>query len=828
MTTRRVVVLAAVILCLAGFGFAQDEELPIRNWSAPPFWNPAVHPRAEAELPGGMLARVEGMQADSESLPSSPLPFVAITPCRIVDTRVAIFDGFHQPNFIDDESRTFPFPSSPDCPGLPATAGAWSVNIQFRPMSQLSYLTAYPTGTTMPTVSTLTAGPAAWVQNSAIVPAGTSGSIDIYCQYAGRVVIDVNGYYSAAGARFGINRADRLSWLTVKGGEPATLSGTVTVFNGETGVIGVGTAFLSQVGIGDRIMVNSETRTVLAIADDTHLTVDTVWTSNSTGTTIADAGSLIRLDDSSDVARVVVSDEGHMGLDVLDPQQTLSVGGTLGVASTGGTTVLQASPSQAGTITYTLPQAGTNGLLRNTSGALSWDPTSLLSGSGSAGRVAFWSGASSLSGSNNLYWDNTHGRLGLGTTTPGQQLELTGMMRMPRTAATSGTPTTGVLFLGTDPFLHNYGPTSDAGNTFVGQQAGNFTMGGGTTVGVRNTATGYQSLHSDTTGYYNTASGYQSLYSNTTGHYNTASGYRSLSENTTGGANTAVGNESLEFNTTASYNTATGFFTLYSNINGGGNSAIGAWALGANTSGLYNTAIGYASLGSNTEGQGNTACGQASGSDNVYGLGNTFIGAFTSAAANNLINATAIGNAAEVDASNHVRIGNTQVTQIGGQVAWSNLSDARAKTSIRDLDLGLDFVMDLRPVAFSLKSGDGRTDMGFLAQDVEALLGDGYSLLGIGGDADRTLSLRYTDLIAPLVKAIQEQQQQLASQQAQLEAKDVRIAALEHAVDTLQAMNEAQQARMDAQQAQFDEVRRQVQMLLAQKAPAQSAEAVGN
>jgi hypothetical protein len=205
MTTRRIIVLAAVILCLAGFGFAQDEDLPLTNWSAPLFWNPAVHPRAEAELSGGMLAHAQGMQAESESLPSSPLPFVAIAPCRIVDTRVAVSDGFHQPNFIDDESRTFPFPSSTDCPGLPATAGAWSVNIQFRPMSQLSYLTAYPTGTTMPTVSTLTAGPAAWVGNAAIVPAGTGGAIDIYCQYAGRVVIDINGYYGPSSVVTSLN-----------------------------------------------------------------------------------------------------------------------------------------------------------------------------------------------------------------------------------------------------------------------------------------------------------------------------------------------------------------------------------------------------------------------------------------------------------------------------------------------------------------------------------------------------------------------------------------------------------------------------------------------
>jgi hypothetical protein len=51
--------------------------------------------------------------------------------------------------------------------------------------------------------------------------------------------------------------------------------------------------------------------------------------------------------------------------------------------------------------------------------------------------------------------------------------------------------------------------------------------------------------------------------------------------------------------------------------------------------------------------------------------------------------------------------------------------------------------------------------MGFVAQDVEALLGDGYNVLDVGGDEDRTLSLRYTDLIAPLVKAVQEQQKEI-------------------------------------------------------------------
>jgi hypothetical protein len=112
-----------------------------------------------------------------------------------------------------------------------------------------------------------------------------------------------------------------------------------------------------------------------------------------------------------------------------------------------------------------------------------------------------------------------------------------------------------------------------------------------------------------------------------------------------------------------------------------------------------------------------------------------------------------------VDVSNKVRVGNTSVTVIGGQVGWSTLSDGRAKTDVKDIALGLDFIQALRPVAYRLKGGNGRIDLGFVAQDVETVLGDEYNVLSVGGDADRTLSLRQADLMAPMVKAIQEQQQ---------------------------------------------------------------------
>ena len=56
------------------------------------------------------------------------------------------------------------------------------------------------------------------------------------------------------------------------------------------------------------------------------------------------------------------------------------------------------------------------------------DPADLLSdysqGTGAAGQVTFFSATSTVTGDNNLYWDNTNKRLGIGTATPGNKLEV--------------------------------------------------------------------------------------------------------------------------------------------------------------------------------------------------------------------------------------------------------------------------------------------------------------------------------------------------------------------------------------------------------------------
>jgi hypothetical protein len=67
------------------------------------------------------------------------------------------------------------------------------------------------------------------------------------------------------------------------------------------------------------------------------------------------------------------------------------------------------------------------GIFRDTGSA--WDQVSAgggagISGSGAATQVAFWNGTSSITGSNNLFWDSTNNYLGISTNTPTTALDV--------------------------------------------------------------------------------------------------------------------------------------------------------------------------------------------------------------------------------------------------------------------------------------------------------------------------------------------------------------------------------------------------------------------
>ena len=176
------------------------------------------------------------------------------------------------------------------------------------------------------------------------------------------------------------------------------------------------------------------------------------------------------------------------------------------------------------------------------------------------------------------------------------------------------------------------------------------------------------------------------------------------------------------------------------------------------------------------------------------------------------VNTTAIGSLASVNASNKVRIGNTEVTVIEGQVSFTSSSDQRLKEDIQTVDTGLELINDLTPVSYKrINDNAGTVEMGLLAQDVAATLAK-YGLSDSGmvhqANEDAYMSLRYNDLLAPMIKAIQELSEQSKS-------KDETIAILERRLETQQQELESQQQNMIAllkqQQDQIASLKRVVE-----------------
>jgi hypothetical protein len=311
--------------------------------------------------------------------------------------------------------------------------------------------------------------------------------------------------------------------------------------------------------------------------------------------------------------------------------------------------------------------------------------------------------------------------------------------------------------IGTQTLYFN---TTGHSNTAVGAYALYFN-----TIGYYNTASGRNALYSNTSGYYNVANGYAALFSNTTGHENTAVGSEALRDNTTGNLNVAAGSRALENNTTGNENTATGVNALSGNTTGNGNSAYGADALTI-TDGSFNCAFGALALYTSCNGSYNTAFGALAGLN--------LLGTFYHN------NATALGYYTLITASNQVRIGNSSVTSIGGQVAWTSLSDGRFKRNVKKDVAGLDFINQLNPVSYTLDKDaidkflgipdsvrienmaarkTPRQQIGFVAQEVEAIVKkSGYVFSGVEAPQNESdpYTIRYDEFVVPLVKAVQE------------------------------------------------------------------------
>ena len=311
-------------------------------------------------------------------------------------------------------------------------------------------------------------------------------------------------------------------------------------------------------------------------------------------------------------------------------------------------------------------------------------------------------------------------------------------------------------------------------NTALGVEALNVNSSSG----IFNTAVGYNALKTNTVGLVNTATGTNALRLNTIGSYNTATGFQGLTQNTTGIQNTAHGAYASNYNITGSNNTSCGFSSLYTS-NGDHNVAIGSYALHNLENASQSTAIGSLALQNNI----------------------------------NYSASSGVGYNAQVTGSNQVQLGNSTATTYA-YGAVQDRSDVRDKADIRDTTLGLDFVNALRPVDFKWDMREdyrpeapqapdqdasqeakaayetakakwledvklanithdgskkrGRYHHGLIAQEVKAVLDSkgidfgGYQDHSIKG-GDDVLSIGYEELIAPMLKAIQELSAEIAA-----------------------------------------------------------------
>jgi len=226
-------------------------------------------------------------------------------------------------------------------------------------------------------------------------------------------------------------------------------------------------------------------------------------------------------------------------------------------------------------------------------------------------------------------------------------------------------------------------------------------------------------------------------------------------------------------------------------------------ALSSNATGSSNTASGASALLNNTTGFENTASGVDALFSNTTGYDNTAVGVGANVSTGHLNNATVIGAGAIVDASNKIRLGNSSVSVIEGQVAYTFTSDKNQKENLRPVD-GEAVLEKLR--AFILPSwnyiGQDKTifrHYGPMAQEFHAAFGqDAVGTIGT------TTTINSGDMAGILMIATQQLEKRTTEQKTEFDLLKGEINLLKDENSTLKAKMIALEAENTARNARFD------------------------
>jgi hypothetical protein len=257
------------------------------------------------------------------------------------------------------------------------------------------------------------------------------------------------------------------------------------------------------------------------------------------------------------------------------------------------------------------------------------------------------------------------------------------------------------------------------------------------------------------------------------------------------GNNTAVGYQAGAAAVSGTRNVIIGAQAALSTAVPAAITAVGSQAFQGSTSASNSVGLGYYAAGNmSADATQVTAIGSQSMRNRIDGAPMT--DAFT--------NIAALGAFTSVSASNQVQLGNSSTTTyVYGTV--QNRSDERDKADITDTELGLDFVNKLRPVQYrwdmredymtydedgnatGLAERDGskkrtRFHQGLIAQEVQAVVEEIGTDFGGLQDHSKSeggldvMSIGYDEMIAPLIKAVQELSAEIVELKAKLAAKD--------------------------------------------------------
>ena len=138
----------------------QDNVVPLKNWATPLYWQPSQTENLGSAVPQPQL------QFSPNQVSTGALTFIAITPCRLIDTRGASanFNGiapFSGPSIPATTMVTFPVQSASEasadttpapCGTIPSIAEAYSLNLTVVPAGggAVDYISMWPSGYPQP------------------------------------------------------------------------------------------------------------------------------------------------------------------------------------------------------------------------------------------------------------------------------------------------------------------------------------------------------------------------------------------------------------------------------------------------------------------------------------------------------------------------------------------------------------------------------------------------------------------------------------------------------------------------------------------------------